>query len=923
MWIESVTAHAFGPLTGDRLELAPGLTVVIGPNESAKSTWHAAITAALCGLARRRGRVPRTEQVFADLHQPWDTGGWAVSAVLRLDDGRRVEIRQDLAARTATVVDVTRGRPVPTGEIVRDGCPDATAWVGLDRRSFAATASVSQADVLAVRDDPEHLRTLVQRVAATGGADATAAEAIELVDAFRREHVGVDDARSTRPLRRATVAEARARHHLAEARAAHERLTEEMARVDRLRRGSDAAQLDVRRHLAAAARARATALAVRAERVRGLAAQLGDQRPSVSDDGELAEQVAVALQAWQHRPAVVPPDGPSVADLDAQLAQLPQVPDGDLAVAPALADAWDRADDVRRRIEAHRRTEPPPASAGLPEVTADVLVETARQLEQALPTTAAAERRLAELGESLAQARRRQRRALTVAGTGAVAVVLGATLAVVGARPPLALVVALAIGGLGLLGWGFARVRTAAVRSARAASDHAAAELGALGRTAAAVTEDRRSATDRCAVWGVSADPSVLRALAAQVAGRSGDAERRRRWQQRAAELDDALAIAIRRLGDTLVAHGVDPAGDPVQAYLDHRQRCADRARTAATASSRQVLLERRARRLAAEERAAAQLDEARRCEDGLRAAAARALPSVPAAADQVAEQLRAWQQRRLERIRTTEARLELWSELDRLCGGETVEAVLAAAAHAAAEADTLAVGLDPTAVAELAAQDPAAALPRLRRAANDAAEAAARAEGELAATLATLPDVAAAEEALTDAVDELASVRLLERTLAETSRLLADAQDKVQRDLAPILTATLVRWLPEVTSGRYVDAMVDLDTLDVSVCGPNRRWRRAAALSHGTAEQVHLVLRAALVEHLTAGYDRCPLLLDDVTVHADDERTLAILQLVHRLSEDRQVVLFAQERLVGEWAATAVRPDRDRLVRLAVVAES
>ena len=37
MRIERVTGHAFGPFTGESLDLAPGLTVVSGPNEAGKS----------------------------------------------------------------------------------------------------------------------------------------------------------------------------------------------------------------------------------------------------------------------------------------------------------------------------------------------------------------------------------------------------------------------------------------------------------------------------------------------------------------------------------------------------------------------------------------------------------------------------------------------------------------------------------------------------------------------------------------------------------------------------------------------------------------------------------------------------------------------------------------------------------------------
>ena len=56
MRIVSVTAADFGPLRSSTLGLAPGLTVVVGGNESGKSSWHAALYAALCGRRRSRGR---------------------------------------------------------------------------------------------------------------------------------------------------------------------------------------------------------------------------------------------------------------------------------------------------------------------------------------------------------------------------------------------------------------------------------------------------------------------------------------------------------------------------------------------------------------------------------------------------------------------------------------------------------------------------------------------------------------------------------------------------------------------------------------------------------------------------------------------------------------------------------------------------
>lgn len=67
--------------------------------------------------------------------------------------------------------------------------------------------------------------------------------------------------------------------------------------------------------------------------------------------------------------------------------------------------------------------------------------------------------------------------------------------------------------------------------------------------------------------------------------------------------------------------------------------------------------------------------------------------------------------------------------------------------------------------------------------------------------------------------------------------------------------------------------------------------------LSHGTAEQVYL-LRLALAEHLCATGESAPLLLDDVTVQADGDRARGMLELLHALSAERQVVLFSQEHV-------------------------
>ena len=79
-----------------RLELAPGMNVLFGPNESGKSSWHAAIYAGLCGIRRGPG-IRNDAREFAARHHPWRGDEWSASVVVLLTDGRRIRIGQNLA----------------------------------------------------------------------------------------------------------------------------------------------------------------------------------------------------------------------------------------------------------------------------------------------------------------------------------------------------------------------------------------------------------------------------------------------------------------------------------------------------------------------------------------------------------------------------------------------------------------------------------------------------------------------------------------------------------------------------------------------------------------------------------------------------------------------------------------------------------
>ena len=170
----------------------------------------------------------------------------------------------------------------------------------------------------------------------------------------------------------------------------------------------------------------------------------------------------------------------------------------------------------------------------------------------------------------------------------------------------------------------------------------------------------------------------------------------------------------------------------------------------------------------------------------------------------------------------------------------------------------------------------------------------------------------------LAEAERELERVRQLDKTLETTMRFLGSAQEEVHRDIAPVLRATVLECLPAVTGDRYTDCRIDPADLRVEVSGQGSRWRDAALLSHGTAEQVYLLLRLALARHLTNGSrERCPLILDDAVGASDGSRKRATLEALLVISESTQVILFTHEDDVRDWARNRLASASNSLVEL------
>jgi uncharacterized protein YhaN len=395
-------------------------------------------------------------------------------------------------------------------------------------------------------------------------------------------------------------------------------------------------------------------------------------------------------------------------------------------------------------------------------------------------------------------------------------------------------------------------------------------------------------------------------------------------WGRRRQEVAARVERSGESVREALTARGAPAEGDLRAAIAAYLTACAQRAEEAAAAAQAEPLRRQLESRRQLEGTAAEAAAAIARAESEVRAAAERiGQPLNGDDPERVVSDLEAWQRRRLADLQAGQQAIAEWQELRDLLDGRSLGQLESEATDATRR--MAAAGLS-TSVAEPVGADAGLAagaaeeLLAARQAELLTAErAAATLEGEARQLDASLPSVAEAEEAVEAAGADLQRVVTMAEVLDRTLALLRNAEEQVHRDLAPVLADTVRRWLPRISGGAYLDVSVDPRDLRVRVKeAATRQWRDAWRLSEGTREQIFLLLRVAMAQHLVTTGETAPLILDEVTAQADDSRREALLGVLHELSRERQVIVFTHDPWFAEWAGDHLDPARDVVIPLA-----
>jgi len=214
--IARIEIEGFGCLRDFREDIAPGLHLFHGPNESAKSTLQQSIFALLYGFYES-DRARASENAARERLVPWSGPPYGGTLEYELENGVRYRVQRDFSSSDVptSLWDLEVGRDVTDdfGRGRHGNVPFARRQIGMTKRVFDACAFVSQGELFEIAEEsrasPQEIGDTIISLADTARRDISAQSAIGRLDRILREQVGTPRSRAAPlPVTRGRVAEA-------------------------------------------------------------------------------------------------------------------------------------------------------------------------------------------------------------------------------------------------------------------------------------------------------------------------------------------------------------------------------------------------------------------------------------------------------------------------------------------------------------------------------------------------------------------------------------------------------------------------------------------------------------------------------------------------------------------------------------------
>ena len=199
--------QGFGRLVNRTFCFAPGFNLVVGPNETGKSTLQRAILAMLYGYFDDSTiTAAKRELVAAGI--PWDgtAPGYGGLLTYTLDDGQHYRVQRTFHPRPNTSLVTLPDKKDVTGQYDSASYGRvffADKQLGMSREVFENICSVRQTELAALDGSANAITDTLMRLSASGSAETTVPAALAILDQALSDQVGTARA-WTKPLMRTT-----------------------------------------------------------------------------------------------------------------------------------------------------------------------------------------------------------------------------------------------------------------------------------------------------------------------------------------------------------------------------------------------------------------------------------------------------------------------------------------------------------------------------------------------------------------------------------------------------------------------------------------------------------------------------------------------------------------------------------------------
>ena len=149
------------------------------------------------------------------------------------------------------------------------------------------------------------------------------------------------------------------------------------------------------------------------------------------------------------------------------------------------------------------------------------------------------------------------------------------------------------------------------------------------------------------------------------------------------------------------------------------------------------------------------------------------------------------------------------------------------------------------------------------------------------------------------------------------SAHTLEDLRIDFEKNHQPPILSRANEYLQRLSGGRYHNIWTPLGQRSLCVDDIDGNTLMVGNLSSGTREQLFLAIRLALIEHFSNAGVELPVVLDDVLVNFDHERTVAAIEeLLRQTRRNQQILFFTCHQHLAEMfrqrgVSTVTLPDR------------